>query len=116
MPLSHSSQHGDCCETGEPPDAPTAPPRAERATRRRYRDRLHLQGDSAYRDSSIVRQALSRATRHSPEPQIRARLAVVHPEAFPDGGIGVRFITADERLAARNGPKILMVGPSGVGK
>jgi len=28
----------------------------------------------------------------------------------------VRIITADERLAARSGPKILVVGPSGVGK
>jgi hypothetical protein len=28
----------------------------------------------------------------------------------------VKIITADERLAARNGPKILVVGPSGVGK
>ena len=28
----------------------------------------------------------------------------------------MRIITADERLAARNGPKILVVGPSGIGK
>ena len=28
----------------------------------------------------------------------------------------MKIITADERLAARNGPKILVVGPSGVGK
>src|SRR5262249_38124127 len=31
-------------------------------------------------------------------------------------GRAMKIITADERLAARNGPKILVVGPSGVGK
>src|SRR5262249_60877594 len=70
----------------------------------------------AFRNSSTERQTLSRAPRYSPEPQTRARLAIVHPEAFSNAGVGMKIITADERLKERGGPKLLIIGPSGVGK
>src|SRR5262249_40132280 len=55
--------------------------------------------DQAWRRSLREAMARARATGHDGQK-----------------GRAMKIITADERLAARNGPKILVVGPSGVGK